>query len=57
MGLGGIGIWQLLLVLAIVLMLFGTRKLRNSGTDIGAAIRNFKQSVRGESPTIDTDAG
>lgn len=57
MGLGGIGIWQLLLVLAIVVLLFGTRKLRGSGGDVGAAIRNFKQSIRGDSSPADSDAG
>ena len=38
----GISIWQLLIVLVIVLLLFGTKKLRNMGGDLGAAIRNFK---------------
>lgn len=51
MGIGGIGMTQLLIVLVIVAMIFGTRKLRNSGGDIGAAISNFKQSVNGESET------
>jgi sec-independent protein translocase protein TatA len=41
----GISIWQLLIVLAIVVVLFGTKKLRNMGGDLGAAIRNFKNAV------------
>lgn len=50
MGVGGIGIWQLLIVLVIVLLLFGTKKLRNLGGDLGTAIKNFKSSVKtGES--------
>ena len=42
----GISIWQLLIVLAIVLLLFGTKRLRNLGGDLGGAIRNFKQSMK-----------
>lgn len=44
--MGGISIWQLLIVLLIVIVLFGTKKLRNMGGDLGAAIRNFKKSVK-----------
>ena len=48
MGIGGIGIWQLLIVLAIVFMLFGTKKLRNMGGDLGSAIKGFKNAVDDE---------
>ena len=48
MGFGGISIWSLLLILAIVILLFGTKKLRNVGTDLGGAIRSFKKSVKEE---------
>ena len=44
----GISIWQLLIILAIVLLLFGTKRLRNMGGDIGGAIKNFKKSVKNE---------
>lgn len=44
--MGGIGIWQLLIVLAIVLVVFGARKLRNLGGDVGGAIKNFKQAMK-----------
>ncbi len=46
MGFGGISIWQLLIVLAIIILLFGTKKLRSLGGDVGSAIKNFKQSMR-----------
>lgn len=46
MGFGGISIWQLLIVLAIVVLLFGTKKLRNIGGDLGSAIKNFKKSMK-----------
>jgi sec-independent protein translocase protein TatA len=45
MGFGGIGIWQLLIVLVIIILLFGTKKLRSLGGDLGSAIKNFKHSV------------
>jgi|TARA_B110000238_G_scaffold198121_1_gene242057 sec-independent protein translocase protein TatA len=44
----GISIWQLLIILAIVLLLFGTKRLKNMGGDIGGAIKNFKSSVNNE---------
>lgn len=52
MGFGGISPWSLLLILAIVLLLFGTKRLRNIGSDLGGAIKSFKKSVKeGESET------
>ena len=45
MGLGGISIWQLLIILAIVVMLFGTSRLRNIGSDLGSAIKGFRNSM------------
>ena len=44
--MGGIGIWQLVIVLLIVIVIFGTKKLRNMGGDLGGAIKNFKKSVK-----------
>jgi sec-independent protein translocase protein TatA len=44
--MGGISIWQLLIVLVIIVLLFGTSKLRNMGGDLGAALRNFRDSMR-----------
>ena len=48
MGIGGIGIWQLLIILVIVLLLFGTKKLKNLGGDLGGAIKGFKKAVNEE---------
>lgn len=42
----GISIWQLLIVLVIVLLLFGTKKLRNIGGDLGSAIKSFRSSMK-----------
>ena len=44
--MGGIGIWQLLIILLIVVLVFGAKKLRNIGGDVGSAIKNFKQAVK-----------
>ena len=46
MGIGGIGIWQLLIILLIVVMLFGTKKLRNIGSDLGGALKGFKSAIK-----------
>ncbi|PMR76165.1 Sec-independent protein translocase subunit TatA [Billgrantia endophytica] len=46
--LGGISIWQLLIVLGIIILIFGTKKLRNVGTDLGGAVKGFKQAVSEE---------
>ncbi len=45
MGVGGISIWSLLLILLIVVLLFGTKKLRNMGGDLGTALKNFKSAM------------
>lgn len=41
----GISIWQLLIILVIIIVLFGTKKLRNIGGDLGSAIKNFRKSI------------
>lgn len=54
MGLGGISIWQLLIVLAIVIMIFGTKRLGSLGSDLGGAIKGFKKAMQdGESGSGD----
>ena len=44
MGFGGISIWQLIIILAIIVLLFGTKKLRGIGGDLGSAVKGFKKS-------------
>lgn len=53
MGIGGISIWQLLIVLAIVIMIFGTKRLKNLGGDLGGAIKGFKKAVKDEETTTE----
>jgi sec-independent protein translocase protein TatA len=44
--MGTLSIWHWLIVLLVVLLIFGTKKLRNLGGDLGGAIKNFKQSMK-----------
>lgn len=44
----GIGIKELLIILIIIVLLFGTKKLKNIGSDLGAAIKGFRKSVTDE---------
>lgn len=48
MGLGGISIWQLLIVLAIIILIFGTKKFKNIGSDLGGAVKGFKKAMSNE---------
>ena len=52
MGIGGISVWQLVIVLLIVIMLFGSKRLKSLGSDVGGAIKGFKSSM-GEQKKID----
>jgi sec-independent protein translocase protein TatA len=55
MGFGGIGIWQLVIILIIVIMLFGTKKLRGMGADLGGALKGFKKAMKDDDASGDTD--
>lgn len=52
--LGGISIWQLLIVLLIVVLVFGTKKLKNMGKDMGEAVKGFKDGLKDESDGSET---
>jgi sec-independent protein translocase protein TatA len=45
MGLGGISLWQLLIILLIVVLVFGTKKLKGLGSDLGGAVKGFRSSM------------
>jgi sec-independent protein translocase protein TatA len=45
MGIGGISIWQLLIILVIILLLFGTKRLSNIGSDLGNAVKGFRKAM------------
>ncbi|MFA9441485.1 Sec-independent protein translocase subunit TatA [Uliginosibacterium sp. sgz301328] len=44
--MGSLSIWHWLIVLVIVMLVFGTKKLRNIGQDLGGAVRGFKEGMR-----------
>lgn len=44
--MGSLSIWHWLIVLAIVVLIFGTKKLRGAGGDLGAAVKNFKEAMK-----------
>jgi sec-independent protein translocase protein TatA len=46
--MGSFSIWHWVIVLLIVLLIFGTKKLRNIGTDLGGAVKGFKDGMRGD---------
>jgi len=52
--MAGIGIWQLLIVAVIVVLLFGTKKLRNLGGDLGSAIKGFKSEIEDKSEVAES---
>lgn len=45
MGLGGVSFWQLLIVFGIVILIFGTTKLKSIGGDLGGAIKGFRKAM------------
>lgn len=60
--MGSFSIWHWLIVLVVVMLIFGTKKLGNVGSDLGKAVKGFKDGVKGEEEktaqdkTIDVDA-
>ena len=48
--MGGLSIWHWLIVLLVVVLIFGTKKLRNIGSDLGGAVKGFKDGMRGDEP-------
>ncbi|GEK48255.1 Sec-independent protein translocase protein TatA [Bisbaumannia pacifica] len=55
--LGGISIWQLLIVLGIIILIFGTKKLRNVGSDLGGAVKGFKSAMNEEEKKKEEETG
>ena len=47
--MGGLSIWHWLIVLLVVVLIFGTKKLRNIGQDLGGAVKGFKEGMKGSS--------
>ena len=54
--MGGISIWQLLIIAVIVVLLFGTKKLRGIGSDLGSAVKGFKKAMAEDEESAKKDA-
>jgi sec-independent protein translocase protein TatA len=48
--MGSFSIWHWLIVLVVVLLIFGTKKLRNMGSDLGGAVKGFKEGMKDDAP-------
>ena len=55
--MGSFSIWHWLIVLLVVVLIFGTKKLKNIGSDLGEAVKGFKDGVRGANDAADAAAG
>ena len=53
--MGSFSIWHWLIVLLVVVVIFGTKKLRNIGSDLGGAVRGFKEGMKGANETAEGD--
>jgi sec-independent protein translocase protein TatA len=54
--MGGLSIWHLVILLAIALVIFGTKRLTNSAKDIGSAVKEFKKAMREDEPAAQSKA-
>jgi sec-independent protein translocase protein TatA len=54
--MGGLSIWHWLIVLVVVVLIFGTKKLRNIGQDLGGAVKGFKEGMKNEGDAAAKDA-
>jgi sec-independent protein translocase protein TatA len=54
--MGGLSIWHWLIVLVVVVLIFGTKKLRNIGQDLGGAVKGFKEGMKHEDGTDAADS-
>ena len=54
--MGSLSIWHWLIVLVIIMLIFGTKKLRNIGTDLGGAVRGFKEGIKEGTDEVDAAA-
>jgi sec-independent protein translocase protein TatA len=54
--MGGLSIWHWLIVLLVVVLIFGTKKLRNMGQDLGGAVKGFKEGMKSQDDPVHPDA-
>ena len=56
MGIGGISLWQILIILVVILILFGGKKIRTMGSDLGESLKGFKKAVKDEDSNTNTES-
>lgn len=54
--MGTFSIWHWLIVLLVVVLIFGTKKLKNIGSDLGGAVKGFKEGMASDQPKLEADA-
>ena len=54
MGIGGISFWQILIILVLILILFGGKKIKTMGSDLGGILICFKKAIKDEDSAIDS---
>ena len=56
MGIGGISFWQILIILVVILVLFGGKKIRAMGSDLGEGLKGFKKAIKDEDLNKDSES-
>jgi|TARA_B100000959_G_C14666929_1_gene494797 sec-independent protein translocase protein TatA len=56
MGIGGISFWQILIILVVILILFGGKKIRTMGSDLGEGLKGFKKAIKDENSVKDSES-
>ena len=56
MGIGGISFWQILIILVVILVLFGGKKIRTMGSDLGEGLKGFKKAIKDEDADKSTES-
>ena len=56
MGIGGISFWQILIILVVILILFGGKKIKTMGSDLGESLKGFKKAIKDEDSAKDSES-
>ena len=56
MGIGGISFWQILIILVLILILFGGKKIKTMGSDLGESLKGFKKAIKDEDSIKDSES-
>ncbi|MDA9140395.1 twin-arginine translocase TatA/TatE family subunit [Gammaproteobacteria bacterium] len=56
MGIGGISFWQILIILVVILILFGGKKIKTMGSDLGEGLKGFKKAIKDEDSAKESES-